>query len=157
MHAGLPFSFRCRFMVGRRYFTRSHSHCGFMPFMWFYAWLSVPTSVSWPGEGQVRKQGQPAALYLGSNGAQLSSGQQLLLPCSPHTVALKYMFWCSNYFPTFRYLKLILYNLTLEDTWGDSVLCSGGYNSSELFQRTVSGWDEPRPRNAGFLLYFSTK
>lgn len=92
---------------------------------------SVPTSALWPGEGQVRKQGQPTALYLGSTRAQLSTGQQLLLPCSPLTMALKYMFRCSNYFPTLRYLNLILYNLALEDTQGDSVLCSGGYNSSE--------------------------
>jgi len=59
--------------------------------------------------------------------------------------------------PTFRLLNLVVSNVLLTDTVGNLILCSGGGGDHLNCFRTVSEWDEPTPRNAGFLVYFTTK
>lgn len=53
--------------------------------------------------------------------------------------------------PTFR-LNLVVNNVLLKDTMKELILCSGGCNHLNCFG-TVSEWDVPTSRNAGFLLY----
>lgn len=63
----------------------------------------------------------------------------------------------SNCFATFRHLNLVVCSVVLKDIMKNSILCWSNYNSSGLFQNCLWGWDQPSPRNSGFLLYFSTR
>lgn len=67
------------------------------------------------------------------------------------------MFRHFNCLPTFRHWSLVIRHLVLKDTMRDSTLSSCCCSSSEPRQGSVSGWHEPTPRNAGFVLYFKMR
>lgn len=74
---------------------------------------------------------------------------------------LKWFYMCMfrhfNCLSAFKHLSSVICHLVLKDTMRDSTLSSYGCSSSEPLQSSVSGWHEPMPRNAGFLLYFNMR